>query len=46
LFSHLGLGLPNGFFPSGFPAKIFVSISHLPHAHTPPISFGPNCTVT
>jgi hypothetical protein len=31
-FSHRRLGLPSGLFPSGFPTKNIVRISHLSHA--------------
>jgi len=36
---HLHLGLPSGLFPSGFPTKIFVRISHPSHACCTPRPF-------
>jgi hypothetical protein len=36
LSSHLRLGLPSGLFPSCFPTKIFLQISHLSHARYMP----------
>ena len=41
LSSHLGLGLPSGFFPSGFPTKTLYTPLLSPQyvLHAPPISF-------
>ena len=41
LSTHLGLGLPSGLFPSGFPTKTLYAPSPHPYApHAQPISFS------
>ena len=40
LSTHLGLGIPSGLFPSGFPTKILYNPLYSPYApHSQPISF-------